>query len=234
MIKEIKRLDVEEDFFTKIYTFPEELCDNIVEWFHQQVDEEQAVRVNRMQDSTDESSLIKRSVDVSISQQIAREVPVIHEYMEYLNKALENYAENFQNIFWGPRIGIKNNYNIQWYKPGDGYFKPHHERANSIQARDRVLVFMTYLNDVPGGGTYFEYQDKLYDAKKGHTLIWPADWTHMHVGQIVDKHKYIATGWIEYIELEDDVNLQQVGSLSVNDHSTENNYSFKEHSYEKL
>ena len=31
----------------------------------------------------------------------------------------------------------------------------------------------------------------------GKTLIWPAEWTHAHKGNIVESGtKYIATGWI--------------------------------------
>ena len=55
---------------------------------------------------------------------------------------------------------------------------------------------MTYLNNVPDGGTEFLYQKITTPAKKGLTLIWPSDWTHTHRGQISNEHeKYIATGW---------------------------------------
>ena len=34
-------------------------------------------------------------------------------------------------------------------------------------------------------------------AKKGLTVMWPAEWTHTHKGIISpDKEKYIATGWL--------------------------------------
>ena len=36
---------------------------------------------------------------------------------------------------------------------------------------------MTYLNDVPDGGTHFKYQELTAPAKKGLTLIWPTDFT---------------------------------------------------------
>jgi hypothetical protein len=58
---------------------------------------------------------------------------------------------------------------------------------------------MTYLNDVPNGGTEFYYQGLKSPAKKGLTLIWPADWTHTHRGIVDDKNeKYIVTGWYNY------------------------------------
>jgi hypothetical protein len=58
---------------------------------------------------------------------------------------------------------------------------------------------MTYLNDVPNGGTEFLYQNIKLPAIKGLTTIWPAYWTHTHKGQISKEHeKYIATGWFQF------------------------------------
>ena len=60
----------------------------------------------------------------------------------------------------------------------------------------RALVYMTYLNDVSNGGTEFLYQEFKTEARKGLTLIWPAEWTHTHKGIVSpDKEKYIITGW---------------------------------------
>ena len=63
------------------------------------------------------------------------------------------------------------------------------------------MVFMTYLNDVTdGGGTEFYYQNKITEARKGKTLIWPADWTHTHRGVVSPtQDKYIITGWLNYV-----------------------------------
>jgi hypothetical protein len=59
---------------------------------------------------------------------------------------------------------------------------------------------MTYLNDVPNGGTDFYYYPELnLQAKKGLTIIWPSDWTHTHRGVISKTHeKYIVTGWFSF------------------------------------
>ena len=58
-------------------------------------------------------------------------------------------------------------------------------------------MFITYLNDVPNGGTEFYYQDYTVRALKGNTVLFPAGLTHKHRGQISDDHeKYIITGWL--------------------------------------
>ena len=59
---------------------------------------------------------------------------------------------------------------------------------------------MTYLNDVEeGGSTYFSHYDLEIQPRKGLTLIWPAEWTHAHRGNILKEgSKYIITGWISF------------------------------------
>lgn len=87
--------------------------------------------------------------------------------------------------------------NIQHYKKGGGFHVWHSERTGAV--RNREFVFMTYLNDVPDGGTEFFHQGKIVKAEKGKTLIWPAGHTHIHRGQISHTHeKYIVTGWYGY------------------------------------
>ena len=67
---------------------------------------------------------------------------------------------------------------------------------------------MTYLNDVPDGGTEFLYQNLTTKAIKGNTVIWPATWTHTHRGQISQTHeKIIITGWIRLISDEEKNNV---------------------------
>ena len=89
---------------------------------------------------------------------------------------------------------------IQHYRPGGGFKMPHFERASYTTAT-RMLVWMTYLNDVKdGGGTHFVYQDHTFEARRGRTLIWPPDFTHTHAGVVSPtEHKYIITGWFNFV-----------------------------------
>jgi prolyl 4-hydroxylase len=61
---------------------------------------------------------------------------------------------------------------------------------------------MTYLNDVndeDGGQTYYPHYDIRVKAEMGKTLIWPAEWTHAHAGEILNNGlKYIVTGWMHF------------------------------------
>ena len=60
---------------------------------------------------------------------------------------------------------------------------------------------MTYLNDVEDGGTTdFDYYNLKVKPECGKTLIWPAEWTHMHSGIVANETKYIITGWFNLVK----------------------------------
>ena len=97
-----------------------------------------------------------------------------------------------------PRTDI-GSFNIQKYVPG-GHFKLPHTERTSINTLHRLFAFMTYLNDVEdGGSTTFVHQNLEIQPERGKTLIWPAEWTHAHRGNVVNLGvKYIITGWMHF------------------------------------
>ena len=120
----------------------------------------------------------------------------INKYMFAMTEGLNNDPRYATELYKTKAIlGIEGMV-VQRYSPGQGYLGWHNERSSYNMVRmTRELVFMTYLNDCPDGGTFF-HPDKKYEAKKGLTLVWPAGFTHMHKGEISHEHtKYIATGW---------------------------------------
>ena len=165
----------------------------------------------------------KQSTDLSFGAFNSH--PALRNYLDKgLDSVIRKYGEKFPYAFDGPLGFVApacmpdsddrrktgngdfqwktgTTINIQKYEPGEGFFSWHSERTvpNAVTV-DRALVFMTYLNDVPHGGTKFFHQDITTPAKKGLTLIWPVDWTHLHAGQVTEEsEKYIITGWIHYI-----------------------------------
>jgi hypothetical protein len=90
-------------------------------------------------------------------------------------------------------------FNLGRYGVGQHFQKLHTERS-SLNTLHRVLAWMTYLNDVEDGGeTYFEHYDITIKPSQGLTLIWPAEWTHAHRGNILlDGNKYMVTGWMNF------------------------------------
>jgi len=125
-----------------------------------------------------------------------------NEYCTELQVVLDSYVQNYPSCkYYSPFKTTPAN--IQHYAPGGGFKIWHTERASKVLPNSsRHLVFMTYLNDVTdGGGTEFLNQNITVDARKGKTLIWPADWTHTHRGIVSPtQNKYIITGWFNFIK----------------------------------
>jgi len=172
------------------------LCDEIVDFFesHQEKQEpgQSAGAVNLE---------AKNSTDITVHPRDLKtdEYKVVKNYIDTLFTCYEDYTQQFPflgSIMPSADIG---SFNIQKYLPG-GHFKlPHSERTSIINSF-RVLAWMSYLNDVEdGGATTFTHQNMEVTPRKGKTLIWPAEWTHAHLGNIVNSgEKYIITGWMHF------------------------------------
>ena len=123
------------------------------------------------------------------------DTPELSDYIEQLNSMISEYLN-----YWSPgeHHKIMTVFNIQSYAPGEGFIHWHHERGTTEgNTGDRSLVFMTYLNTVPDGPTHFKHQQLRIEAETGKTIIWPADFTHTHCGEVSDtQQKHIVPGWI--------------------------------------
>lgn len=180
------------------WTIPEYICDEILDYYNnnKNLHHKGVVFSNKTQETRDD---YKVSTDLSI--QPNNEDRPFGEYRSELQNCLNLYVETYPHVNKIHRFNVTEVYNIQHYKKGEGFKAEHCERDGAFNSTlKRCLVFMTYLNDVDDGGTKFIYQDRIIKAQKGKTIIWPADWTHTHVGQISEtKEKTIVTGWFSYL-----------------------------------
>ena len=190
---------ISKDKFIGGWYIPHDICDKLIEWYH---DNKQYQVQGVVYNQNFESGFVtdpnyKESTEIGISQDNG-DYP-INLYRDLQQKVLESYLAEYPDCddLLDP-FNINQPYNIQYYAPTQGFKQLHAERT-SIHMSKRILVFMTYLNDVPGGGTKFPSQSFTAPAEKGLTLIWPAEWTHAHVGQISPTNeKYIITGWYSF------------------------------------
>ena len=172
------------------------LCDELVSFFaaHEEKQEpgQSAGGVNLEAKNSIDISVNPRDLDLP-------EYKPVKEYINCLYACYEDYLKEFPFLASTmPQTDI-GSFNIQKYLPG-GHFKLPHTERTSIQNSFRVLAFMTYLNDVEdGGSTTFVHQNLEIQPERGKTLIWPAEWTHAHLGNIVTLgEKYIITGWMHF------------------------------------
>ena len=144
-------------------------------------------------------SIVDKEFKTSTDISLRGDDSLFDSYNHQLNLCVQKYSEKYEEtkILMSPYSSAIESYNIQKYRPKEGFYKWHFERGGFSS---RCLVFMTYLNDVKNGGTEFKYQKLTTPAKKGLTLIWPTDFTHTHRGQISKETKYIVTGWFNFIK----------------------------------
>ena len=119
----------------------------------------------------------------------------------FISDSISSYVKKYsflETLNKGAHWRLCPSYNIQRYEgEKEGFFTLHNENSGTYPYR--MLVWMVYLNDAKCG-TEFPYQDKTVTPKTGRTVIWPAGWTHPHVGVTPNQGtKYIATGWFYFL-----------------------------------
>ena len=172
------------------------ICDEIIVYYEKnQLKQYQGVTAQGL----DLKSKIRRDISI-IPKDIA--VPGNEIFETYFKALFECYKDyNHQWPFLASMVSKLEigRFNIGKYLPGQHFKRVHSERS-SLNTLHRLFAFMTYLNDVEeGGSTYFTHYDLIIKPKKGLTLIWPAEWTHAHRGNILGSgFKYIITGWLNF------------------------------------
>tara|TARA_B100000965_G_C19547486_1_gene738554 strand:+ start:541 stop:1143 length:603 start_codon:yes stop_codon:yes gene_type:complete len=175
---------------------PLSLCDDLIEYF-------ELNKVNQKKGSTagGVNTKVKDSIDIVIRP---KEIilPGNEIFKQYFDKLFECHRDYISQWPFLNNISLKyeiGSFNLQRYTPGQ-HFKRIHSERTSMGTLHRVFAFMTYLNDVKdGGSTFFSHYELEIQPQKGLTLIWPAEWTHAHKGNILKNgKKYIITGWINF------------------------------------
>jgi hypothetical protein len=175
---------------------PLSLCDDIIEFFEGNKSLQKhgttGSQVNRD---------VKNSMDISISPRdvkLATHIS-IQKYISCLYDCYTDYVTTWPFLkSMASQLDI-GSFNIQRYLEGEHFQQVHSERMGLINSH-RLFAWMTYLNTVEdGGSTSFTHYGLEIKPKRGRTLIWPADWTHAHCGNIIKSgRKYVITGWLHF------------------------------------
>ena len=165
---------------------PHDLCDDLINFHTQSPNKCEGKAGNRINKN------IKASTDTSIPFDHI----LFHDYSDELQKGVNRYIEKYPMVDQcGGFTNLFEPTQIQKYEVGEGFFTTHTER--DAQFCERYIVYMTYLNDVPNGGTTWPYIELTLPAEKGLTVLWSADYVYAHRGctENVKDVKYICTGW---------------------------------------
>ena len=177
------------------------LADRIVEFFHAHP----FLHVDGTVYDSDCKELtgFKKSTEISAGDVLCN-FPVLEEFREQLQIVMDEYLRiypKFNNI---ARFGLRP-FNIQYYKPGEGFLSWHCETHCGLEPPvSRVLAFMFYCQTIrKGGGTEFFHQDLISKSEKGKFVLFPPDWTFMHRGEPCKKEKMIVTGWWNFEKIQE-------------------------------
>lgn len=175
-----------------------EICDEIIELFEKH-NRQGNTRPGEISRGVDKNT--KDSIDLVLGAIFSKDPSaklLTSRYMEVVKKCAMEYCDHYKLPIRG--VNPATTPQIQHYKPKGGY-KEWHADSTFTGNQSRCLVYITYLNTVPDGGTMFRDWKHTTTAAKGNTVIFPAFFTHVHKGQISKKHKkYIITGWLHYTD----------------------------------
>ena len=144
---------------------------------------------------------VKKTTDITINPHDLKkpEFEILKKYIDELHKCFLDYQSQWSFLKSMLKTVYVPGFNIQKYSPGGHYAAVHSERT-SLETLHRLFAWMTYLNDVDDGGqTNFSHYGIKIKPETGKTLIWPAEWTHAHTGEVLKSgKKYMTTGWMYF------------------------------------
>ena len=172
------------------------LCNEIIKFFENNKNlEKQEVT------STGKDLKAKSTTDISVTPNDLKnpKFEILKQYINELHKCFLDYQSQWSFLKSMLKTVYVPGFNIQKYSPGGHYAAVHSERT-SLETLHRLFAWMTYLNDVDDGGqTNFSHYGIKIKPETGKTLIWPAEWTHAHTGEVLKSGtKYIVTGWLHF------------------------------------
>ena len=187
-------IEVKENsfIFEKQNALPAELCDDMIQRFEAQTDEQYQGRIGQ---TASQNNSIKKTTDLVVSGKDHWK-DVDNNLFRSMGIAIKEFREAYP-YFKGPFKDM--GYGIQRYNPGEYYHW--HIDGGSHDFSQRQLVAIWYLNDVPGPGgeTEFLFQDVKIKPEKGKLVLFPPFWTHEHRAVTLNEGvKYIATTWIVF------------------------------------
>ena len=182
---------------------PLSLCDELITYFESNIAKQQ---IGATVGGRNLSAKDRMDIAIAPNQLDLPGNEVFKLYINSLFTCYKDYlvqwpflAQIAQNLEMG-------NFNLGRYLRGQHFQKMHTER-DSLSSLHRVLAWMTYLNDVDEGGeTCFSHYGLNIKPRKGLTMIWPAEWTHAHKGNVLlGESKYMITGWLTFSDFVEKV-----------------------------
>tara|TARA_R110001592_G_scaffold8441_1_gene46258 strand:- start:3392 stop:4009 length:618 start_codon:yes stop_codon:yes gene_type:complete len=194
--------------YTKRNILSPELCKKFINTFNKSEDTFEGITSNIEYSKINRS---KKSTDITFNPSF-KDHPQWGELLKPMIFLLKQQVKNYQSKYFkikdekrkeitsvvpDSHLKIDPYFNMQYYKPGEGFYGWHSERS-CIKNTTRILTWMFFLNNVTdGGGTQFYHQNHTEPAEQGKIVIFSSDYFHTHRGEVSKtQDKYILTGWV--------------------------------------
>jgi len=185
----MKRIEIEgisENFFIGVWKIENnDLLKKIIEFFN--VNYESHRPGTLALGNVDKSK--KDLLELLINPRAVKEkkIEIFNEYINNLIECYNDYQEQWNFIRNWQRIYI-GTFKIEKHLISGHHLEENCERQN-INSSHKILSWITFLNDIEDdeGNIDFKYFDISIKPKKGTTLIFPSDWTHLHQQNIMKK-----------------------------------------------
>tara|TARA_B100001059_G_scaffold207396_1_gene218846 strand:+ start:784 stop:1416 length:633 start_codon:yes stop_codon:yes gene_type:complete len=186
------------DFIGSWTINPLSICDELINYF--EINKSKQKR-GVTTDGFNQNNKNSRDITIHPNELKLGENNIFESYFQKLFECYQNYTDEWPFLMTFAEHLQIGSFKLQRYESGQHFQATHAERC-SLETLHRVFAWMTYLNDVDvsaGGSTYFSHYGIDVQPKKGLTLIWPAEWTHAHKGNLIKTgSKYIITGWLHF------------------------------------
>ena len=134
---------------------------------------------------TDKNKKDLLELTINPKQVKENKIEIFNEYINNLIECYNDYQEqwdflkNWQRIYIGP-------FKIEKHLVSGHHLELNCERQN-INSSHKILSWITFLNDISDdeGNIIFNYYNIAIKPKKGTTLIFPSDWTHLHQQEVM-------------------------------------------------
>ena len=172
--------------FIERYTIEDNICEGLIDYY-----------------KNNEDYKIKDKQVSSVALYTQNKNQWVKAHQEAILQCIKEYCEKYK--INETKLGLNNGSVINCYFPTIGNLNYFYERdcisnqGNLISSR--TLIYVTYLNDIKEEGeTDFYWQKLKIKPKKGLTLIWPTEFTHIYKHlPTPNKSKYLITGYVNYI-----------------------------------
>jgi len=200
----MKRNNIEiqqKNHFIGSWYIDESLLDDLVDYFNTSHTKHKPGKLENGQLSKEK----RNSIELTVSPKEIQEgkLDFFQKYFAEVSNCYKDYVTQWEYLGENLKKIYVSKFEIEKFLISGHHIDYHCDRKNILSSH-KAFSWITFLNDVKKdeGSLYFKYFDLSIQPKKGLTLIWPSDWTHVHRQEsLKTQDKFIIKGNFQFTNL---------------------------------